>query len=76
MEAKPVAATSSLGGDTTLKSHAIFASLKSKLGGIKDTQRLNEDIKGTYLFKVTRAQKLAGKFFCFRGKSLKNTIAI
>jgi len=67
MEAKPVAAaasTSALGGDATLKSHAIFASLKSKLGAIKDTQRLNEDIKGTYLFKVTRAQKLAGEFLC------------
>ena len=63
MQTKPVSAPSdALGGDTTLKSYALFASLKSKLAGVKDTQGLNDDIKGTYLFKVTRAKKLAGKF--------------
>ena len=56
--------SSSLGGDSTLKSHALFSSLKQKLGEMKDSS-LADEIKGTYLFKITRATKLAGKLHLF-----------
>jgi len=56
------APTTTLGGDSTLKAHALFSTVKSKIAEMKDTTSAFSTIKGAFLFKVTRAQKLAGEF--------------
>lgn len=50
--------------DSSLKAAKLFNEIKEKLAGNIDAVN---SIKGSFLFKITRAQKLAGMYISYHG---------